>query len=128
MRRWPAFALLLVTLAAIDSAAAVGLHQQPSASVAALFARGVACLLAGYVLTRTATDAVVAVLLATLASFLSLALSDAIILFSGAARYLVPSFGGGHPVFAQLGLPPLASVAGSLLALTLAHRPAPWRE
>jgi hypothetical protein len=128
MRRWPAFALLTVGLAAIDSAAAVGLHEQPSASVAALFARGAACTLAGYALTQAPTDALVAALLATLASFLSLALSDAIILFFGAARYLVPGFGSGHPVFTLLGVPALASAAGSFLALTLARQTAPQRK
>ncbi|MFL5537936.1 MAG: hypothetical protein ACJ8J0_03045, partial [Longimicrobiaceae bacterium] len=94
----------------------------------AVLARGIACMLAGYALTRTAGDAVVAALLATGAAFLSLALSDAIILFSGAARYLVPGFGGGHPVFTLLGVPALASVAGSLLALSPARRAAPRRE
>ena len=129
MRRAVVFVVLLLVLAGIDSAAPALLHQPSSASPAALFARGIACMVAGYALTRAPTDAIVAALLAILASFLSLlALSDFGVIVGGAAVVFMPSFVVGGFVFAAAGLPPLASGAGSLLALSLAPRAAPRRK
>ncbi len=114
------FFALLVALAAIDSAAAVVVHEHPDGSPSALVARVVVCLLAAYSSAERPADAGILPVLAFLAAFLSLALSDAVILFSGVR--LDTGFSGWGTAAGRLAVPAVASAAGAILALVLRSR------
>jgi hypothetical protein len=127
MTRLRAFAFVVLTLAATDSAVAVALHQEPATSPAGMVARAAICMLAGYAATRSTAGVVLTPLVITGAAFVSLALSDAVILFSGAGQELPKGFAHGAAAFAfgLLGLPALAGVAGSVVALARMRPAAP---
>jgi hypothetical protein len=119
-RSW-VFLTLLVALAAIDSAAVMGFHEHPDVSPAALATRAVVCAIAGHQSARRRADAAVLPVLAFLAAFLSVAITDAVILASGVR--LDTGFVGAGALVTRLVVPAAASAAGAVLALAFqAHR------
>jgi hypothetical protein len=122
MPRLRIFAIVLVTLAAIDSAVAVGLREDPAVSMAAIFARAVTCVLAGYAITeRKADDVFVAPILVAAAALGSLLVSDVVIFLTGANRWFVPGFSVDQVALTLMALPPIASLVGAGLSLALAR-------
>ncbi|HEX6747044.1 MAG TPA: hypothetical protein VF092_07070 [Longimicrobium sp.] len=114
------FFALLVSLAAIDSVAAVVVHEHPDRSPSALMARAAVSAIGAYSSAERVADAGILPILALFAAFFSLAISDAVILFSGVR--LDPGFVGAGPFITRLAVPAAASAAGAILALALQSR------
>jgi hypothetical protein len=126
MRRAAVFACVAVLLAAIDSAAALT-GVRPETSPAALLARAIVCIAAGYLATKTPSQILTTALLVLGAVLVSLALSDAVLIGSGTAGNLPGPQSPVAILYAGFVLPMVASAAGSLLALRRAgtHAAAP---
>ena len=129
MSRLGIFSLTAAALVVIDSAVAVGLHEDPGVSMAAIFARAVSCVLAGYAITqRKSDDAFVAPFLVNGAAFVSVSISDAVIIFTNASRWFVTGFSANHlALILSMALPAVASLVGAGLSLVLTRIRAPQR-
>lgn len=126
MTRFGIFSLTAAALVVIESSVETVLRLDSTFSLPGLFARGLVCTLAGYAITRRKTDDLfVAPILVCGAEFISLSISDFVILLAGARGAPAPRVSFEYFVFGTMGLPAIASLVGAGVALVLARRAAP---